>query len=174
MSDDNTTPLKEIEAMTTVANALTLLDENACGRVLRWAADRFGVEVKTVRQQGAKDDVEGERVNDDSQKAAQQFGEIADLYTATTPGNDSEKALIIGYWFQVIQEQKDFDAGRVNKELQQLGHGVSNITTAMNGLIGRKPALAMQTKKSGNSQQARKKYKLTHEGIQKVKEMINH
>lgn len=177
MSDETTDPLLEIEAMRSLAEALTPLDEASCGRVLRWAADRFGVEVKATslgdpnRRQGGEPDTIEDGADDKDEPL--EFTEISDLYAAAGPNNDPEKALVVGYWFQSVQGQSDFDAGRLNKELKHLGHGVGNITTAMTSLIGRKPALAMQTRKSGSSQQARKKYKLTHEGLRKVQEMIS-
>lgn len=175
MTDENTDPLAEIEAMKAVAEALTPLDEASCGRVLRWASDRFGTEIQVVQQSIApitqEDSVQGEREEEQADELL--YTDIADLYAASQPSNDPEKALIVGYWFQVIEKQADFDSQRINKELKHLGHGITNITSAMSSLIGRKPALVMQTKKSGNSQQARKKYKLTHEGTKRVNEMIS-
>jgi DNA-binding PadR family transcriptional regulator len=61
----------------------------------------------------------------------------------------------------------------LNKELKNLGHGVSNITSALDTLMSRKPALVIQTKKSGTSKQARKKYKLTLEGLRAVERMVS-
>lgn len=175
MTDENTDPLAEINAMKSVAEALTLLDEAACGRVLRWASDRFGAKIPVLQQSPASEVEEDISQAGDKPKQTEEqtYSDIADLYAASHPSNDPEKALIVGYWFQIIEGQGDFDSQRINKELKHLGHGVSNITSAMSSLIGRKPALVMQTKKSGNSQQARKKYKLTHEGIKRVKEMIS-
>ncbi|CAD5253253.1 MULTISPECIES: hypothetical protein [Halomonadaceae] len=177
MNDNTTDPLLEIEAMRSLAEALTPLDEASCGRVLRWAADRFGVEVKATSLGDSNYEKTGESgiVEDETDEKDEplEFNEISDLYAAARPTNDPEKALVVGYWFQSVQGQNDFDAGRVNKELKHLGHGVGNITTAMTSLIGRKPACAMQTRKSGSSQQARKKYKLTHEGLRKVRDMVS-
>jgi DNA-binding PadR family transcriptional regulator len=50
---------------------------------------------------------------------------------------------------------------------------VSNITTALSSLIERKPQLVIQTRKSGNSKQARKRYRLTDAGIRAVERMIS-
>lgn len=66
----------------------------------------------------------------------------------------------------------DFTSQEVNSELKNLGHGVTNITSAFSSLMKRKPALAMQTAKSGATQQARKRYKLTHAGRTAVQSMI--
>lgn len=42
----------EIEAMSTVATALAGLEENAQGRVLRWAAERYGTTMPTGSRRG--------------------------------------------------------------------------------------------------------------------------
>ena len=60
----------------------------------------------------------------------------------------------------------------MNKKLKDLGYRVSNITTAFNGLINRRPQLVIQTKKSGTSKQARKLYRLTTEGQRAVERML--
>ena len=70
-------------------------------------------------------------------------------------------------------QQADFDSFRLNKELQHLGHQLPNVTYALTELGKRKPALAMQVRKSGKSAQARKRYRLTDAGIKSVEEMMN-
>jgi hypothetical protein len=78
-----------------------------------------------------------------------------------------------GYWLQVCQNSESFDGFSVNKELKDVGQGLGNITNAIDGLRSQKPALALQLKKSGKSQQARKTYKVTVPGIKAVEAMIN-
>jgi hypothetical protein len=84
----------------------------------------------------------------------------------------SEKVLVTGFWFQEILGQTDLDAQQINGELKQLGHGILNITMAFGELMNRKPQLAIQTRKSGSSKQARKRYRLTREGLNRVKAMV--
>ncbi len=60
----------------------------------------------------------------------------------------------------------------MNNELNHLGQKVANITNAMTSLNETKPQLVLQLRKSGKSQQARKTYKLSAAGINRVKEMI--
>jgi len=100
------------------------------------------------------------------------FSTAAELYHAAGPDTDVERALVIGFWFQECLGQSDFDSFQVNNELKHLGYPVANITRAFDGLQARKPVLAMQTRKSGSSKQARKKYKLTHQGTVSVDKMI--
>ena len=84
----------------------------------------------------------------------------------------TRKSSAVAYWVQRIKGNGDFDAATINKELKHLGHGVGNITAALGSLIARKPNLVIQTRKGGSSQQARKRYKLTTEGLKYVDNMI--
>lgn len=53
-----------------------------------------------------------------------------------------------------------------------LGHKIPNITDAIDTIREAKPALILQLKKAGTSRQARKTYKVSHEGIRSVEAMI--
>ena len=85
---------------------------------------------------------------------------------------ESEKALVGGYWIQKCEGVSTFESATVNRELKQLGHAVVNITSAFDYLKDQKPALAVQTAKSGKSKQARKKYMITKAGEKYVERMI--
>lgn len=168
MSDKATDPMAEITAMKVVAEALSKLDADATARVLQWAGGRFGVAVTTkgagVRR-GMEDGKEG-------RADAAQFSTFADLYAATGPKTDADRALVAGYWFQFCQGEEDFPSQTLNSSLKNLGHGISNITQALETLKAQSPALVMQVRKSGTSQQARKKYKLTAAGKKAVEMLI--
>jgi len=155
----------ELEAMTTVAGALDSIkaDDKMVARVLRWARERYTgtsePEVATPRGKVATADP-GE------------YEDVATLYSAAAPRTEPERALVVGYWFQVQQGMKDFDSQRVNSELKNMGHGVGNITEAFSRLIERKPQYVIQTRKSGTARQARKLYRVTNEGIKRVQAML--
>ena len=173
ISNTTTDPMAELEAMTEIAKALQGLDSDAIKRVLIWAADRFNTSI-TLSSTAIEPDT---NINNETESTvelnnSEEFSDVADLYSATSPRNDSEKALLVAYWFQKLKAQADFDSATINKELKHLGHGVSNITAALNSLISRKPQLVIQTRKSGKSQQSRKRYKLTNEGIKQIERMI--
>jgi hypothetical protein len=176
MTVDNPTQnsqMAEIDAMTEIARALQPLEAESRRRVLQWAADSFGATV--VLGSGAKNvaghcdrDLGGEGLRD----LTDRFTDLAELYTATAPKSDPEKALVVGYWFQKMGNDADFDSGSVNRELNQLGYRIGNITSALGSLIARKPQMVIQTRKSGSTQQARKRYRLTNEGIKQVERML--
>jgi hypothetical protein len=98
--------------------------------------------------------------------------DLASLCDLARPDTDAERALVAGYWLQCTQGQTEFTAQAVNDELKNLGHGVSNITNAFSSLKDQKPALVIQVRKDGTSQQARKKYRVTAEGKKAVDLMV--
>lgn len=159
---------KETKAIGEIAGIIGELGEDQRGRVIRYIVERFNIagglrEVKLPA--GA---IHGESSRDD----AAWFEDFASLVDAAKPETDSMRALVAGYWLQVCKGGPSFDAQTANTELKHLGHPSSNITMALGSLINQKPALALQLRKSGNSKQARKSYKVTEAGIRKVKAML--
>lgn len=154
----------ELIAMQKVFETLEPLDDAARERVLAWVAQRLAIAGVPRAKQQPTQRYENEKIEETCQYSA-----IADLYHAVTPSTNADKALTAGYWLQVCQGHGQFSSQAVNKELQNLGHVLSNVTDAFSQLQRKKPALAIQVKKSGKSQQARKLYKLTQAGIDAIK-----
>jgi hypothetical protein len=170
MSDDHEADLDvELAAFGAVGKALKNLPPESQGRILRWALDKF--KVTGSPKLGAKHS-DGSKPTDDRERATREFEDLAALFGAARAKLDKEKALVVGYWHQVIEGGKDFTGFEVNSELKQLGHGIGNITTAMDDLIEEKPQLVIQVQKAGTSKQARKKYRLTAAGIKAVERML--
>lgn len=173
MDEPKTSALNEIVAMKAVAEALATLDEGGVRRVLRWAHDAFAPKTAASTEPAGTEaaaPASNARANA-GRDGMKQHETLADFYSAADPQQDSDRALVVGYWVQVIEGEGDFDSFAVNKRLKDLGYGVGNITSAFNGLISRRPQLVIQTKKSGTSKQARKLYRLTSEGQKTVERM---
>lgn len=171
MSDEERSqldPLHEIDAMKGVAAALSTLSPDAVDRVLRWASDHY--KVRALVDKGA-DRARNESGMKDSTKVPE-FEDLSGLYAAINPSTEPEKVLVVGYWHQYKEGQGELDAQAINSQLKHMGHKVSNITVAFGNLMSRKPQLAIQTRKGGTSQQARKKYKLTVEGKRFVEQKL--
>lgn len=164
--------MDEIDAIKVINDALENLPQDVQARVLRWAADRFGVVVASKKESRMVGAGPGEIASDDSSDEDKEFSSLADLFVATKPGTDREKALVAAYWHQALGDKPDFTSLEINKDLKDLGHGVGSINKAFDALMQAKPQLAVQLKKSGTAQQARKKYKLTKAGLDQVKSMI--
>lgn len=171
MEEKQENQLAEINAMSKVAEALQGLPQESVRRVLLWAADSYGVspagKAKFNRQELGGDDFQP-----DAAISIPSFEDVADLFSLASPATEPDKALVVGYWLQYIEGKTDFDSQSVNRVLKDMGHSIGNITAAFTSLKGRKPQLAMQTKKSGSSQQARKRYKLTLAGKTAVENML--
>jgi hypothetical protein len=157
----------ELEAMAKVGGALTDLDEKAAARVIRWAADKFGVPL--IPEHSTDSHMPDKKAN-----GSRVFADIASLFYDAHPATEAERVLVACYWLQSLNGSESVDAQEVNAQLKHLGHGASNITRAFSDLIDRKPHLVMQVFKSGAGKQARKKYKLTTAGVQKVEDMLEH
>src|SRR5438445_434860 len=149
---------------------LSPLDNEAATQVIQWAGNRFGVVTGPMP-------VKGIPSPDPSASSllspGMSFADLAEFYHAAAPSTDAEKALVIGYWFQELEQEQSLDAQRVNTALKQLGYRLTNITSAFTDLMEQIPSLAIQIQKSGSTQQARKKYKLTVAGVRKVQQMIS-
>lgn len=165
----------EIKAMTAVATALDGLDDSERSRVLRWAADRFGVALTGSRRQSVDriDTGESNLSDDDIAAEAPVFEHFAELFAAALPKTNEDKALVAAYWLQVFGAQDRWQSRALNVELKNLGHAIPNITDALTSNMKRRPQRIIQLQKSGNSRQAQKTYKVTHEGLVYVQGMLS-
>ncbi|MFD6530127.1 hypothetical protein [Streptomyces sp. NPDC060184] len=165
----------EIDAMSAVTDALRNLEEEAQGRVLRWAAERYGVMIgySTASKNSSGGEFVAVEVSEEEISAeAPKFEHFAELFNAAAPKTDVDRALVAGYWFQAVQGGPSFQALDLNRELKNLGHALKNVTDALKGNQEKKPARVIQLRKAGSSRQARKLYKLTHEGLVYVQGLI--
>lgn len=153
----------EIKAITSISAALSLLSEEQRVNVLLYINTRYGGFAATSSHAG------GERQNG---SAVGEFDNIGEYFDAANPVTEADRVLVVAYWIQAIEGQDEFEAAVVNKHLKNLGHTVSNITRAFDDAINQTPRLVIQTSKSGSAKQARKKYKVTREGIKKVQRML--
>lgn len=167
----------EIEAMSTIARVLGSLEQSAVARVLHWASERYGVAPYTPSHNAATEHAPSP--NSQLQQTlggareAVGYSDFHELFDAANPSTGVDKALVTGYWFQVLKGQEDLDSQQLNKELKNLGHPSTNITRDLDSLINKTPRLVMQIRKDGSTKQARKKYKLTREGMKAVERMLN-
>lgn len=174
----------EIDAMSAVATALADLEEDAQGRVLRWAAERYGVIMPTGGRQrstgsdagvedggyeGSEDVTQQEMTEDDPE-----FKDFADLFAAADPKSTEDKALVAAYWRQIHEGEQSWQSSALQRDLRNLGQTIPNITTALTSNMRKRPQRVIQLKKSGSAKQARKTYKVTREGIVYVQGMLGH
>ncbi len=116
----------EISAMTAVSSALGALDEDAQGRVIRWAAVRYGLALPSPNRTSPKLDAGPERELTDEGIAdeAPAFTHFAELFAKVQPKTDPDKAPVAAYWLQTMQGQDKWRSAELQKELKNLGHAI--------------------------------------------------
>jgi hypothetical protein len=124
----------ETKAIGEIAAVVTALEEDQRSRVIRYIVDRF--KIHGTPPAATRPQVDEPTTEDKDQRS---FEDFATLFDACGPNTDSLRALVGAYWVQVCQGNQGFDGQSVNKELKHLGHGIGNITVALNPLIAQKP-----------------------------------
>ena len=162
----------ELQAMNVVYNSLSGLEsDEARQRVIQWAIGRFSLsKAKLPKKDLGFEDEETIPPKGGNIKS---FNSVADIFARANATKDKDKALVVGAFLQEKYEKEDLSGSEINKELKHLGHGLNNVTDAINQLKSKKPKLMIQTRKEGTTQQARKKYKVTTEGIKEVNALLN-
>jgi hypothetical protein len=166
----------ELEAMKQVGEALASLDEDARGRVLHWAGDRFGVATQTrakPRHENGREEADDQDEGGEQQsRDAELPDSFAEFFSRLGVKTDPDRALAAAYWFKKQEGKDAFSGFDINAELTQLGHKVGNITKALGSLMQRKPQLILQKGKSGKSRQARKTYAISHAGEKEIERRL--
>lgn len=156
----------ELKAIGEVTKALSDLSEEQRRNVLLYVNARYGSQLPPMRRQSAGVAAESPA------PAVPEFSSMAELFDTADPGTEAERVLVVAYWVQTVEGAEEFESFPVNKHLKHLGHPVSNITRALDTMIDQRPRLILQTSKSGRAKQARKRYKLTREGVKRVEGML--
>ena len=165
---------QEFKAMQSIYELLEPLNHDARQRIIGYIISRLEISGVTISSlKTGLSDLEEIAADETHSQDVSSFTTFAELFEAVDPNTNADKALVAGYWLQICQGAENFDGQSANKELRNLGHVLSNITHSIDILKKAKPALALQLRKSGKSQQSRKTYKITIAGEKKISEMIS-
>lgn len=159
----------ELKAMESVFETMKNLSDDSKLRIVKWLTDKFQLDLKLPNRKGSTDE---SKVSSYQKNNIESFGSIEDLFSHVDPKDTSDKVLVVASFLQVNHQKPDLTGIEINRALRDLGHGVKNITNAIQSLIDRKPKLMIQTRKTGTTKQAKKKYKVTSEGLKRVREML--
>jgi hypothetical protein len=154
----------EIKAMTAASAALQGLPPEAARRVINWLGQHYQAKLVVAASPEFRSAA--------TEGAPATYAEFHELFDAANPESGVENALVVAYWFQVVQKHAELDSQQLNSALKNLGRPSSNITRDLESLIDRSPRLVIQVRKEGSTKQARKRYKLTIEGIRAVERML--
>ena len=168
-------PLRELDAMRSVLEAVKDLPEASVAQVLRWVGKHRGISLADGRPTPSLGSGEYGSTELASPTMAQpdpEFTTLADLFAAAEPGSGPDKVLVVAFWLQELQSAEAFQSLEVTTQLKELGHPVANTTATLNSLQKGSPRLVQQTKKAGSTKQARKSYRLTAAGSARVRSML--
>ena len=163
-------PATEAKAVMNVVQALEGLDAAAVTRVLDWAVKRYAA--ATLAKVPPRSQTTAVPFRPPGDVSDAHRDDLAALYEAVNPATEWESVLVAAYWHQSVQGADHLDSQSLNTGLKNLGHGVGNVTRACSALIRQKPSLMMQVRKAGSTKQARKQYRLTSAGVQRIREML--
>lgn len=171
-------PKAELQAMSSVLGAVEGLSADGVTRVLNWVAESLGVAVLGPRggpgrsvapPSGTADGGAGAHI----EEASMGCSDAASFLDKSGASDGNERAIAVAYWIQVVEGKESWASAEVNKELKHQGYALANVTATLDRVMKKKPAFVVQLKKSGNSQQARKLYKLTSAGEKAVVTMFS-
>jgi len=160
----------ELRAMITVYEALKDLDDEAKGRVIEWVSGKFELERS---ERFYPEDGRSPAPTRFEEKGILDFGSVAEAFASANPKNTADKALVVAAYLQASKGGTDVSGREINRELTQIGHGVNNITRAVEPLIKKKPQFLIQTRKEGKTKQAQKKYRVTNEGFMYIGKLVH-
>jgi hypothetical protein len=167
----------EIQAMGSIASALNgLEDDTTRVRVLRWAAERYGLSAPNLYSSAdmitsASEDGERARTKAPTVPTDPVFDDFVDLFDAVDPKTEMDKVLTGAYWLQAVNAQPSWQSAKINNLLKDTGHGVANITQSLTKAQRKSPALIRQVAK-GKSAQSWKTYKLTTSGVAYIRNKL--
>lgn len=187
----------EIEAIAKTYDLFKVLEDDSKIRVIQWLVSKFSlnhqpnfknhsdesrpkedIEVKVISSNSENDVVNSETFvavpeTVVEENLVESYETVAEFFATASPNTEWEKALVVASYLQVKNSLSNFSGFEVNKELKNLGHASSNITDALTGCMNRKPQYILQLRKEGKSAQAKKKYKVSTEGLKYVKTMLS-
>ena len=97
---------------------------------------------------------------------------VQGLFDRIKMKTDVARVLLVAAYLQDKDPATELGSRPINKELKKIGHGIKNITQAINSLLKKDPELLVMTRKTTSSQQGKKKYHVTDLGMRKTREAL--
>jgi len=101
------------------------------------------------------------------------FADFPDLFSRAGARTKRDQVLLAAYWLRTSEGKDAFASSEVSRLLFDVGCKIKNITTAINGLVGKDPSLLMQVSTIGKGRRARKTYRVTAPGIKAAENIIH-
>jgi hypothetical protein len=169
----------EIIAMNKVLNIFRILDNEKRKRIIHWLKDRFGLTVdkpphaltqplNIKKQTKSKPIVKEEpekAVKPLEKRGIKQYDTVLDLFSEARVKKSTDKILLMAAYLQERHNFKEITTYDINFRLKRIKHGVTNISSIINGILKGKPQLLDEIKNKEQTKHARRKFKVTEEGL---------
>jgi hypothetical protein len=170
----------ELQAMVAAYDALKNLDSEARERALSWLIKKLAptdtraatlprivagpvpaLEMEPPTRDNGGPHISGSIRIEDFQTAGEFIAEL-------TLSREPERVLAVSAFLQKKHPEKELTGFTINSALKNLGYGKKNITAALAVWIDMQPQCIIQIGKGGKSQQAKKTFKVTEEGLKLI------
>jgi len=172
----------EISAMNDVLEAFKYLDNGERKRIVDWLTARFKLDEPFVPGQTAVETIErppiprptrlkpGPKKKTEAdgpplEKDVTHYDTVMDLFAEANAKKVSSKILLMAAYLQEKLNIKEISSFDINSRLKRIRHGVTNISSSINGLLNRDPKLMDVIEKPGSGKGSRRKFKVTDEGL---------
>lgn len=187
----------EISAMNETLDALKTLNNGQRKRVVDWITARYRLnevsnfqapeeetqtEISEIEQpvekalkprRGRKPGARKERAAGIDKADITNYETVLDLFSEANVKKVSSKILLMSAYLQEKLKFTEISSFDINSRLKRIKHGVSNISTAINGLIKKQPQLLTAIEKPGEEgKSSRRKFKVTDEGLKLAKTFL--
>lgn len=180
----------EISAMNETLDALKTLDNGQRKRVVDWITARYrltevskfqtpeeekpteaveivqSVEKPVARRRGRKPGPQKARINALDKTDIRNYETVLDLFSEANVKKVGSKILLMSAYLQEKLKFEEISSFDINSRLKRIKHGVTNISTAINGLMKKRPQLLTEVEKPGeDGKPSRRKFRVTEEGL---------
>ncbi len=170
----------EIGAMNEVLEAFKYLRDGERRRVVDWINARFKLDEPFVPGQILVETLERppkptrlkpgpkkktETDGKPKEKDVTDYDTVMDLFAEATAKKVSSKILLMAAYLQEKLNIKEISSFDINSRLKRIHHGVTNISSSINGLLNRDPKLMDVIDTPGSGKGSRRKFKVTEEGL---------
>jgi len=180
----------EISAMNEALDALKNLDNGQRKRVVDWITARYRltevskfqtpeeekqteaveifqpVEKSVGRKRGRKPGAQKGRPAALDKTDIKNYETVLDLFSEANVKKVGPKILLMSAYLQEKLKFEEISSFDINSRLKRIKHGVTNISTAINGLMKKEPQLLVEVEKPGeDGKSPRRKFRVTEEGL---------
>ncbi len=180
----------EISAMNDVLDALTNLDNGQRKRIVDWISARFklkgagafqvAVEGQTAAPETALPvepmpevkRTRKPRAKRTDEKDITDYETVLDLFSESNVKKVSSKILLMGAYLQEKLKFEEISSFDINSRLKRIKHGVTNISSSINGLLKKSPKVFEVIEKPGEEKATRRKFRVTEEGLKQARNFL--